>query len=165
MLAGGSIASFIGVMANIKPIMELPETVNTSFMEYVAEGKIYNPMENAAVPSKVTFEGKAKMPKNGSLWLFIYASGIEKYYPYEIDPNLETGKWRLRDTEIGLESDYQRSFKAELVLLNEKNSTPFREKVRTITWKVRRQKLKERGMENKPDGKTLATVNIVRAPH
>jgi hypothetical protein len=161
----GSLVFLATVVAGVDPALKLSEAALENAMTGMSEGQISTPLDDAAVASKVNFEGTIKkIPKSSSLWLFIYAGGIDKYYAYDVDPNREKGTWKCPDIEVGLETDYKQPFKAELVLVNEKDSRQLYRRVMQSTRLTEKGRLKERGFRSKPDGKTLSTVNIIRAP-
>jgi hypothetical protein len=185
----------IGLLSNLTTVYDFADQhILSDWQIHKAKGEILTPADSSFVPEKVSFEGKiSKIPKGSSLWLIIYGSGIQKYYPYEIiDPDLESGKWRYRDIEIGVPTDSKRKFKAELFLVSKDDSEVFQRRVRMRArraeqWKRYKQSgldmknptpyikehgsetegsipvVKERGFEAKPPGKSLDVVDIMRS--
>lgn len=164
MLAVVPVLATIGIVSDVSGVYELANENLYQWQFQRVTGQIKGPLDEATVPAKVTFEGDiSNLPKDSSLWLFIYADGIKKYYPYELQPDAEKGNWRIQDVEIGMPNANRGDFRAELFLVGKNKSEEFRKRVSRRTVRTERKELKERGLDARPEGRELAAIDIRRA--
>jgi hypothetical protein len=78
---------------------------------------IAQPTNGSKVPTKSDFAGTfTNLPKNVSLWLYVYATEEHKYYLREIIDRGNNGNWQLKNVIIGGAADIGSTYKVGVLV-------------------------------------------------
>jgi hypothetical protein len=156
------LAPLFGIVVGLNESLPIVGNWMSDYRISHAKGDILQPEADRPVPAIVDFHGTADRPKDSSLWLVIYATGLKKYFAYEI-PNYHDSKtWELLQVEIGGPRDFKRSFTAELYLLDANKTKEYRKSVQRAWKPHKNEKIGDRGLLIQPDGKLLKTIRLTR---
>jgi hypothetical protein len=78
---------------------------------------IAQPTNGSKVPTKSDFAGTfTNLPKNVSLWLYVYATEEHKYYLREIIDRGNDGNWQLKNVILGGSADIGSTYKVGVLV-------------------------------------------------
>jgi hypothetical protein len=95
---------------------------------------IAQPTNGSKVPIKSDFAGTfTNLPKNVSLWLYVYATEEHKYYLREIIDRGNDGNWQLKNVIIGGSADIGSTYKVGVLVADAASTKALRSKSKGLS--------------------------------
>lgn len=85
--------------------------------------KITEPKEGQRIDRIIEIKGTSQnIPTSHNIWVYVFAAGINKYYPTKVIDIKENGDWRVSNIYVGAKEDYNIQFELGALVTDKEGS-------------------------------------------